>query len=165
MSLHSHQHAQPVSGFDSMNSDFHESKRMHQRVRAYWDSLKDNRRFPRESEINPAAIADVWDDCFLVDMRKGSSMKGFHYEYMGVHLLKAYGVDLSSIERCDASLMPHCAVMLRQFDEVAESGEPAMHEAEFENVERLRIKYRCCLLPLGGDHVDYILGCMRWKAY
>lgn len=140
------------------------SQRMHERVRQYWESLKDNRRFPFESEINPAAIADVWDHCFLVDMRGGPVHRGFTYPYMGSALVEAYGTDMTSIEHCDATTVPHVAMMLRQFDEVVESGEPATHEAEFENVNRVCIKYRCCLLPLGGDHVEYILGCMRWKT-
>lgn len=164
-------HAQPhppqqaQGGFDISLLERQESKRTHERVRRHWLSLKENRRFPREDEIDPSAIDDVWDYCFLVDMRKGGVTRGFRYDYMGPALLDAYGVNLASIESCDAATLPHCAMMLRQYDEVVESGEPATHEAEFENVHRLRIKYRCCLLPLGKDRVEYILGCMRWKPY
>ncbi len=136
---------------------------MHERVRTHWASVKENRLYPREDEIDPSAISDAWDYCFLVDFRQGKSERGFHYDYMGSALLEAYGTNMTSIERCDTKTVPHVALMLRQMDEVAESGEPASHEAEFENVKRERIKYRCCLLPLGIDKVDYILGCMRWR--
>ena len=139
-----------------------ESRRMHERIRQYWESLKEGRRFPNESEINPAAISDVWDYCFLVNMSKGKVSRGFSYEYMGPALAEAYGVNLTGVEQCDTKDVPHVALMLRQFDEVLESGEPALHDAEFENAKRMHIKYRCCLLPMGGGKVQYILGCMRW---
>lgn len=140
-----------------------DSRRMHERVRGYWQSVKEQRRFPQESEIEPAVIADAWDYCFLVDMSKGAVKDGFRYDYMGKELINAYGMDMTSLNQCDASTAPHIASILRHFDQVAESGEPAMDEAEFENIRHVRIKYRCCLLPLGRDRVEYILGCMRWK--
>lgn len=141
-----------------------DSRRTHERVRSYWQSVKDNRRFPAEREIDPQAIPDAWDYCFLVEIKKGTVAQGFRYEYMGEALIAAYGANMTSVERCDAGTTPHIASMLRHFDEVAESGEPAMDESEFVNAQGALIKYRCCLLPLGGEKVEYILGCMRWKA-
>lgn len=140
-----------------------ESRRVHERVRQYWQSLKDNRLFPAESEVEPAVIADVWDYCFVVNLTNGPVKNGFHYDYMGPALVGAYGVDMAGIELCDPTTKPHIASMLRHFEEVRESGEPATDESEFINASGTCIKYRCCLLPLGRNRVEYILGCMRWK--
>ncbi|MBV8939217.1 MAG: PAS domain-containing protein [Alphaproteobacteria bacterium] len=142
-----------------------ETRRMHEAVRQYWMSVKENRLFPAVEEIEPGCIAGAWNHCFIVDMRKGHVSDGFRYTYMGHDLMGAYGMDMSSLGRCDNATAPHVGSMLRHFDEVAESGEPAMDESEFINTHGDRIKYRCCLLPLGrGDKVQYILGCMRWKT-
>jgi hypothetical protein len=140
-----------------------ETRRLHELVRQHWASVKENRQFPRKEEIEPEAIAAAWEHCFIVEMKKGAVERGFHYDYMGDALVKAYGQNMTSIERCDTKTVPHIALMLRQLNEVAESGEPAVHETEFENVQKKRIKYRCCLLPLGADKVEYVLGCMRWR--
>lgn len=141
-----------------------ESRRTHERVRQYWQNVKEQRQYPQESEIDPQEIEDAWEYCFLVDMREGSVDQGFHYDYMGAKLIEAYGMNMTSLQRCDPRTEPHIASMLRHFDEVVESGEAAMDESEFRNVRGMHIKYRCCLLPLGKDKVEFILGCMRWKA-
>lgn len=141
-----------------------ETKRLHERVRQYWQSVKENRPFPREDEIDPMAIADVWEYCFLVNMRKGRVARGFNYEFMGSELMHAYGQNMVSLEHCGPDTAPHIASMLQHLDEVIESGEPAIDESEFDNVNGMRILYRCCLLPLGREKPEYILGCMRWKV-
>lgn len=142
-----------------------DSRRLHERVRQYWDSMREGRRYPAEQEIDPMAIPEAWDWCFLVNMRKGSVANGFTYEYLGPELMGAYGTNMVSFGQCDASTAPHIASMLRHFDEVTESGEAAIDESMFENIHMERIKYRCCLLPLGRQQVEYILGCMRWKSF
>lgn len=140
------------------------SRRLHERVRAHWDSLRENRAYPSEREIDPAMLTDAWPWCFLVDMRKGNASHGFTYEYMGDALVGAYGMNMVSLGNCNAANTPHIASMLRHFEEVRESGEPAMDASVFQNANGDRIHYRCCLLPLGIGKVEYILGCMRWKA-
>jgi hypothetical protein len=141
-----------------------ETRRIHDRLRQYWQSLKEQRPYPREDEIDPALVAEVWDYCFLADMRRGSVRHGFRYEYMGSALIDAYGCSMTAIDLCDAGTEPHIHSLMSRFDEVAESGEPATDEGEFTNTRGEQIRYRCCLLPLGAGKVESILGCMRWKV-
>jgi len=141
-----------------------ETRRVHERVRQYWQSLKDNRPYPEEGEVDPLVIADTWDWCFLADMRSGAVERGFRYDYMGPELIDAFGVNLMGFDRCDSDTAPRISSLLRRFNEVVESGEPVMDESEFENLQRQRVKYRCCLLPLGRGRGQHVLGCMRWKT-
>lgn len=139
------------------------TKRLHERMRNHWASVKEMRPFPREDELDPAAIPDIWPHCFLIDIRSGRVKNGFRYEYMGEPLMLAYGANMMAFERCDATTEPHIHSLLTTLDQVVESGEEAVDENEFTNVQGLLVKYRSCLLPLGRDKVEYVLGCMRWK--
>lgn len=138
------------------------SKRMHERVRQYWQSVKEQRPYPTESEIDPQFIADAWNYCFLVDMRRHHTHKLYKYQYIGRELVEAYGANMTGMEFQQEDA-PHISAMISNFHEVEESGEPGMYEVEFVNARGVSIRTRCCLLPLGRDRVELILGCMRWK--
>ena len=75
----------------------HSSKRMHERVRQYWQSVKENRAYPTEDEIEPQSLKDEWDYCFLVDMRRRHTDKSYKYQYMGKELIAAYGAMLGLV--------------------------------------------------------------------
>src|SRR4051812_36345195 len=83
------------------------NRRMHDHVREYWMSLKDNRPYPDESEVEPEVIAEAWDWCFLVDMRSGAVERGFHYDYMGPELMDAFGINMTGLGSFDSLKMPH----------------------------------------------------------
>ena len=46
----------PPPSSDSHMQELIDSRRMHERVRQYWLSIKDNRPFPSEKEVDPLAI-------------------------------------------------------------------------------------------------------------
>jgi len=139
------------------------TRRVHEQVLRYWQDLKGGRRFPAKQEIEPQAITEAWDWCFITHMRRGGVARGFDYDYIGHSLVAAYGANLTG-QQCDFESAPHIASMLARLDEVTESGEPAIDQSTFENLQQMQIKYRCCLLPLGNERVEHILGCMRWKV-
>ena len=140
-------------------------RRINEALIAYWNELKGNRLYPSEGDIDPDAIADVWDACFLVKLSSRKETGHFQYTYLGSYLIEAYGDDLTDQEVCSHLVDPDSMPMVKKFEEVARNGEPMNDEGEFTNHNNVVIKYRSCLLPLGdpGKPVNYILGGMKWK--
>ncbi len=141
-------------------------KRLHERLLAYWQELRGNRAFPKEHDINPDDLEDVWDSCFLLQViGKGADMR-FRYSYLGSALIEAYGNDLTDQDVCATLIDPTTPNMIKKSAEVVKQRVQMVDESEFVNSLGMRIKYRSCLLPLGEkpNEVNYILGAMRWKA-
>jgi hypothetical protein len=142
-----------------------DSKRGHERLVAYWQSLKADKRLPTETQVEPSAISDLWDSMFLLNTNKETS-DYFRYEYMGGAMIEAYGVDLTGKVH-DEYTEPNVKSIMRSAAEIAKTGQMAIDESEFVNKQGDTVKYRCSLVPLAADNdvdrVHFILGFMRWK--
>lgn len=143
-------------------SQMTEDKRINQRLQAYWEELRGQRPYPKETEIDPEAIADIWESCFLVNVQEGSK-----YTYLGQSLIEAYGDDLNDKEVCERLVYPSNSGIALKFQEVVDSKGAVVDEGEFINKKNLLIKYRSCMLPLGDEagEVGFIIGGMKWRAY
>ena len=98
-------------------------------------------------------------------MNPGSA--SFKYSYLGISLIEAWGDDASSAGVSSHLIDPATASLIHKFQEVVDTKRPVIDESEFINTKKMRIKYCICMLPLGTapDHVNFILGGMKWKAY
>ncbi len=142
-------------------------KRIHERLKEYWDKIRGDRKYPGENEIRPHDIGDIWDSCFLIHVDNDAMEKGFKYAYLGLSLIEAYGDDLTGHEICDHIVSPGSELMVQEFHKVVDSGEPVVDENSFTNSKNMLVKYRSIMLPLGSspEKVEYIIGGMKWKAY
>lgn len=143
------------------------SRRVNEQLRSYWESVCAGRAFPGESEVNPEALQDIWDSCFMVRFDGTLEEPDFRYVYLGQDLVEAYGDDLNEKENCEKLVYPSNQHLAEQFLQVVQTQEPLDLDAEFTNSKGLLIKYRSCLLPLAKEtpsEVGYVLGGMRWKA-
>lgn len=143
------------------------SKRGHERLVAYWQSLiKAGKRFPTEEQVEPSTLSDLWGSMFLLNTNKTTG-NYFRYEYMGAAMIEAYGVDLTG-KLHDEYTEPNVKSILRAAAEIAKTGEVATDDGEFTNTQGECVKYRCSLVPLGSeqdpDQVHFILGFIRWKV-
>lgn len=140
-----------------------DSKRGHEQLLSYWQRLAGDRKFPRENEIDTDALAPLWTSCFLLNTRE-SANGSYKYEFMGPSLVEAYGVDLTG-QQHDHATEPSIESILKSFGKVVESGVHVVDESEFYNSQKMKVKYRCALVPFGEAplKVNYILGLMRWK--
>lgn len=141
--------------------------RYHFRLQQYWDSLRGSHPFPREEEVDPDELSDIWTSCFLISIDDVTRRAGYRYSYLGAELADAYGDDVSNPDISDTLLATAGAPMVQKFDEAMRKKAPVTDESEFINCKKLNIKYRTCILPLGtpGGDVTHLLGCMRWKIY
>ena len=144
----------------------HSEHRSHIKLRDYWESLKQGRAFPSESDINPDAIAEIWPSCFLIAIDPVTQRLGYRYTYLGDALVEAYGYDLDNPDIADQLLSTGNEPMVHKFDDVKNQRAPLIDESEFTNRRKQKVKYRSSLLPLGNnDTITHIIGCMRWKIF
>lgn len=139
--------------------------RINEHIEYYWETLRDGRDMPREAEVQPEKLHDIWGACFLVSARLNGS---FAYNYLGDDLIDAYGDNIVGREITEALVYPHPQQLLNTFREVVAGRKPVTVEAEFTNSKGVNIKYRSCVVPLAGPdgtHVAFLLGGMKWKTY
>lgn len=147
-----------------MNKPAH-PHRIHEQLEQYWHTLKGESAMPRESDIQPEKMQEIWNDCFLVSVRPNGT---FAYNYLGDALIEAYGDSMVGREITEALVYPHPASLVETFRKVVAHQLPVTDESEFTNSRGALIKYRSCVVPLAGaqgDGVRFLLGGMKWKAY
>ena len=148
-----------------MNSDLHH--RFHERLRLYWDALRGMHLFPKEGEIDPDELEEIWPSCFLISLDAVTKRMGYRYSYLGSDLIEAYGEDANNPDVIMRLVTSSSMPMVQKFDEVVRTKAPVIDESEFVNLKHLHVRYRTCMLPLGTPDgtVTHILGLMRWKSY
>ena len=141
--------------------------RSHDRLRVYWEQLRGDRPFPKESDIDIDEIADIWESCFLISNDEVTRHTGYRYSFLGSDLLGAFGDDVTNHDAALRLLSTARARNTRKFDEVLMEKRAVIDESSFVNLMGMNIRYRACLFPLGLENgeVTHIVGCMRWKAY
>lgn len=140
--------------------------RCHERLQSYWEELLAGRALPRENDINPDALSDIWKSCFLICIDPVTKQSGYRYSYLGEDLVDAYGDDMKNPDVARMLLSTANAPIVKIFDEAVRQKRPVVDEAEFVNLKNVKIRYRKCVVPLGNDQqVTHLLGCMRWKIY
>ncbi len=145
-----------------------DKKRINEILEEYWLEIKGDAPYPAEADVDPEALSEIWDNCFLVKVDYDNSERPYEYVYLGESLIQAYGGDdMTEKEVCETLIYPSSHSLVHEFKEVVDSAKPVVDESEFTNSKGLLIKYRSNLLPLsaGGGGVDFIIGGMKWKAF
>lgn len=139
-----------------------EEHRITETLLKYWESKKDGRDFPEESDINSEEIEEIWDSCFLVQVLDGK----FTYSFLGKSIIEAYGDNLEGEEVVENEIYPESPETTAKFAEIVQTKEANKFEGAFINRNNMDIKFRKTLMPLGRDgKVEYILGAMRWRSF
>ena len=139
--------------------------RINELLLEYWTELKGNAVMPKESDIKPEALKEIWDSCFLVTIAPEENPK-YKYSYLGQNIIEAYGAEGDSKDVCEELIYPAPATLTAKFAEIERNPGPCKEDNEFENAKGLNVKYRSVMLPLAhaDGSVGYILGGMKWKA-
>lgn len=146
------------------NTQSAKERRITLRLLAYWEKARGNKLMPREQDIDPDHIEDLWDHCFLIHL-KDLQKEGYHYTYLGEAIKMAYQGGLSEADT-NGLVSPNAAHLADCYMEIMHSRKPLVDEGEFRNGHGDLVKYRQCLLPLGdGETVDAIFGGMRYKIF
>ncbi len=129
-------------------------------VMKYWDELREGKKFPPEEDLDPDMLQEAWDHCFLIYPRHNQ----FCFTHLGSVVKGAYGSD-RTIECRVFIESPAADSLTYKYQEVLESREPIIENAEFINLQDDLVRFKQCLLPLGPDEngeVTSILGCLHF---
>lgn len=141
-------------------------RRRGKKLYEYWQQLCDGRAFPLEEDLDPDELGELWDDCFLIQLRDIEHVEHYNYTYLGSNILNAYesGQLLSHVPGLASLSALHLA---DEFRNVMESGQPYFFEDEHRINAQQVVKFRQCLLPLGNHEgkIASILGEMRFRIY
>lgn len=148
-----------------MNNPNFIERRMTLRLLRYWESIKGAREFPSENDIDPddEVIADIWDGCFVIQVRDIYEKQDYNYTYLGPAIIEAYKGGITGDAECGI-ISPNASKLEQSFHQVLSTRAPILQDGEFKNLKNITIKYRQCLLPLGEqDKIQAIFGGMSFK--
>ncbi len=140
-------------------------KRITIRLKKYWDFLCNERPFPKENEVNPKDLEDIWSNCFIVKANNSFKKEDYQYKYLGTNIIKAYGADFTG-RKVTAIAAPEAGHLAEAYEHVLAYKRPVTDEGEIHISKNETVKYRQILLPLGDDGVNItaILGGMSYKV-
>lgn len=138
-------------------------RRLSDKLQAYWLELRGDGVLPAKANIDKAELADVWDDCFAVNIINSDRRLPVHeYDYVGSNVADMLAGGVSS----PAALSMFDQLSLHYIDLVGKR-QPVTREQILVNAGGEEVKYRLCLLPFysADAHVtDYVLGGVRYIA-
>ena len=138
-------------------------RRLVLRLLSHWRTLCDDRDYPSFFEVDPSAIPQMWDNCFVLEVFEDGAEP--RYRAMG-ETLSAY-VDTSLID-LPISMAPDKSlpgVAVSFLDEVLRKGVPISRGDEYFKDDGTKVLYRSILLPISDDGVTIsgILGAVNCR--
>lgn len=139
-----------------------QEKRITFQLYNYWFGLADGDIIPPLTALSPDDIAAYKNNMTLIDLRDPDNEPTL--QVVGQLLNEDMGEDLSLKS---ISEIPRRSLLSRITDhymEVLANKSPISFDAEFNNKNRVKILYRCILLPFSddGENINFILGAIRW---
>lgn len=132
----------------------------------HWDEIRGDKPFPSIDDLNADMLADVWSNCFIVQLKHIKNKENYSFAYFGEALQRAFATDLTDTP-VKYLISPHADHLASQYEKVLQSQAPLTDCSVFENRDHIKIYYRQVLLPLASDEneneVGFILGGMRYK--
>lgn len=120
---------------------------------------------PREEDIDPEVLGDLWPKCFLIQTFDIKHRRDMNFTYLGQEIIDAYQDGMMN-EGQHMLISPNASKLALSFQQVMQAVAPVVAEGEFLSLSGRIVRYRQCLLPLGrGEEVDAIFGGMSFKAY
>ncbi len=135
-----------------------QERRLTMRLLNYWQELRGVRRFPSLGDINPEAVGDIWENCYVLDV--GTTSRDPMFSYLGQRLAKLSGVYIRGNSLADLENGTLLDQATRHVPEVLETCAPVTSEDEFIRYDGVTIIYRSIVLPLSDDQktVSHLLG-------
>lgn len=138
-------------------------RRMHERVRNRWNSLRCGRRFPSIVDLDPSSLGDFGPNGLLLDVAGAPGSPALRF--VGQRLREACGLtapDASFDDLPPDSLVSRLAA---PYADVLANGAPVDFEGECGLRRGRGLLYRGILMPLSSDgrRIDFMFGVLSWK--
>ncbi len=140
-------------------------RRLTARLLVYWNDLGRGALMPKEDDIDPNILGDLWPKCFLIQTFDIKHRQDMNFTYLGQEIIDAYQDGMMS-EGQHVLISPQASKLVPSFRQVIEAVTPIVAEGEFLAQSGRMVRYRQCMMPLGeGNEVQAIFGGMSFKAY
>lgn len=129
-----------------------QDQRLVNRLQDYWKRICRDKPLPDISQLNPAVIDELWQQCMQLGTHQAQGGFNYNYLFMGKRLVEVYGQDLTS-QTVDirASQYP-LNLLLKKLSNVMESRSFFIDENQFINTTTGKmVKYRACFMPFGNE--------------
>jgi hypothetical protein len=141
-------------------------KRLVERLKQYWRTLKTEDLLPRVEKFAPDVVADLWPRCLMLEVvsKADNIVPLYTYEYMGAEIINAYGSDLTGhYVNVHMHNFPGWQV-LQSVNTMLTSPEPFDTDGSFVANTHKVVKYRAVLLPFGVENsITHVLVGISWK--
>ncbi len=134
------------------------------RLLSYWNSIKEDDKFPDLSEISLGDMEDLWDYCFVLDVTRRENPE---FQHFGTELVRIFGEDYTGKHLQDAEAHSVLADISKFIEEVWLMESPVSHCGEV-TVDGSLLRYRSLLAPLcedQDDQIHYLIGTTNFRAY
>ena len=138
-------------------------RRLVLRVLAHWRKLCDDRDYPSFFDLDPSAIPDMWNNCFVLEIFEDEGEPRFRAmgEALAAHV--DYSLIDQPISKAPEKSLPGVAVSF--LDEVLTKGVPISRGDEFFKDDGTKVLFRSIILPMSddGDSINGILGAVNCR--
>jgi len=122
-------------------------RRLVLRLLDYWRDLSGERDMPAIADVDCVAMSDMWDYCFVLDLRDGAP-RILHF---GAWHAEFYGKDMTGAALSDLTKDTLAERSVRYLDEILRRRVPVTYGAAANDPGGRHILYRSIMMPLSED--------------
>jgi hypothetical protein len=143
-----------------------DERRLNERLLNYWQSLRGERPFPSEDELDLDALEPIWEECFVLQARDVRLKTGYNFTFLGSTIQRAYQSGLIPYA-LPGVVAPEASHLSVEFERMFVQPEPLSSEGEYALPEGVTLRYRQVIVPLshGGPTVEALLGRLGFRIY
>lgn len=126
---------------------------------AYWNEVRGDRIAPRRFEIEPARLASLLPDAFILERFGDTDIR---YRLAGTRIIEHFGSDFRGASFYDGFVMSDRRVIERQVREMVNHGGGTLFEITSRTPTGREVTHECLVLPLVHmrETVDRFVGCI-----
>jgi hypothetical protein len=126
---------------------------------AYWNEVRGDRLAPRRFEIEPARLASMLPDAFILERFGDMDVR---YRLAGTRIIEHFGSDFRGASFYDGFVMSDRRIIERQLRDLVNQGGGSLFEITSATPTGRKVTHECLILPLVHmrETVDRFVGCI-----
>jgi hypothetical protein len=126
---------------------------------SYWNEVRGDRLAPRRFEIEPARLASILPDAFILERLGDMDIR---YRLAGTRIIEQFGNDFRGASFFDGFVLTDRKIIERQIRDMTTYGGGALFDITSIAPSGRAVTHECVLLPLihMRDVVDRFVGCI-----
>lgn len=126
---------------------------------AYWNEVRGDRLAPRRFEIEPARLASILPDAFILERFGDMDVR---YRLAGTRIIEHFGSDFRGASFYDGFVMSDRRIIERQLRDLVNNGGGTLFDITSTTPTGRKVTHECLILPLVHmrETVDRFVGCI-----